>query len=136
MRVDEWIIPAPAEAVAIQALMWGLPLLTDNAGVSTQYPHDGGRHVRVTVAGGDTPNLVTDRPTLIFECWDFDEIGAETLANRVAAVLRRSPGHVFADHFVRGWEVASRPQNHPDPDTRMYRYQLTGAMSIRPSITQ
>src|SRR5699024_507201 len=134
MRVDEWIIPAPAAVVAVAAVNAVLAQFGDDASVSTGYPFEDHRHVTIEVTGGDSPNLVTDRAGLAMQCWDFDEVGAEQLAGRVAAVMRRTPGGRFAGHFVRAWDLAARPYSFPDPDSRMSRYQITGSLSIRPSI--
>ena len=134
MRVDELILPAPAEAVAVAIINQGLKWFTDKATVSVGYPIKDARHVKIVLTGGRTPNLVTDEATFAIECWDTDGIEAETLASRVAAIMRASPGSTYAGHFVRSWAFASRPQNFPVPDSRMYRYQFAGALGIRPTI--
>lgn len=133
MRVDEWILPVPAEAIGVTAVREGLAHWPDeSAVVSTRVPGDV-RCVRVTVAGGDSPNLITDRPRLVFECWDPDEVGAEQLASRVAAVMLRTPGQWINGFFVRAWNPYQRPYNFPDPEkTRLFRYQMAGDLSVRP----
>lgn len=135
MPAANWIVPAAAESVAVTIIRDGLAELGVPAVVATRYPKTDQTTVRVTVTGGTTPNLVTDAPTILVECWSATEVEAEQLANSTFACLTRCPGSVYAGSWVRGWDPGSRPQNYPDPDTHMSRYQFTGVLNIRPSIS-
>lgn len=89
------------------------------------------RLVKVTRTGGVRRNLVTDAPTVMFECWDVDDVAAAELGRVVRAEVQ-----ALADDAITG--VAYRSEvgglaNWPDPDSENARYVFTVELLVRGS---
>lgn len=120
--MTEVIVFPDAEAVLVAALkpVLGVPVVTR---VPVTRPPSFVRLVRV---GGSEPNLITDRATVVFECWAENAPDASDLAS-----LTR--GHVKAlvpDSFRR-YRLIAGPQSFPDPASETPRYQFTVQLDQR-----
>lgn len=88
------------------------------------------RMVRVVPRlGGTQRDLKTDRPRLVIECHDTDEIGAANLARTVRALIGSAAGgwigDVWCDQVDDGGLAAS-----DDPDTGTPRYLITVELHV------
>lgn len=87
------------------------------------------RFVRLVRVGGTQSNLVTDRPRIVFECWDTLGVGAANLAGLVRALVSAPvPGYVsgvWVDKVIDMGLAFS-----PDPDTNLPRYLVTAELHV------
>lgn len=87
------------------------------------------RFVRLVRVGGSTSNLITDRPRVVFECWDTLGVNAAALARIVRALVGAcAPGFVGSV-----WVDKSRDLGvvySPDPDTGIPRYLVTAELYV------
>lgn len=105
----------------------------DRATVRTRVPSPRPPYlIKVTRAGGNRANLVTERPLLIVECWAPDSVKAFALASEAWALLDGADGATVGGvvlDFPR--DALSSPINMPDPDTTNPRYQFTATPYAR-----
>jgi len=128
LGVAEYIPLHAAVPVVIAALRTYLP---GTVKIASKYPPaDPDFLVRVSRAGGSKSNLVTDSPTMLFECWARSEADAETLSGQVASALEAAQFESFMGAQLRGWSEAGRaPLDDPDKPG-MSRWQITGTLGI------
>lgn len=121
------------EALVVPYLSGRLTARDRAARVATKVPNPRPvRLVKVTRTGGPRRNLVTDAPTVMFECWDVDDVAAADLAR-----IARAEVMALADDAVPG--VAFRSEvgglaNWPDPDSENARYVFTVELLVRGSV--
>lgn len=137
----ELIVPKSSIAFAVQALAVGMgdadaewtgiyvadrkPDTTSGASLPSAF-------IRVTRSSGGMLNRVTDRATLLVECW-HDSARGEELALAAIAVLTRAAGQRqrFAGAFVRGIDNIQGPTDFPDPLTPSHdRFQFTADLLV------
>ena len=122
----ELIVPAPAVALVVKLLNDRLAAPVHSKVPATRPT----TFVRVSRAGGGMKNLVTDLPTLIFECWAPTEAEAEVLSNLVTGHLRAAQFESVNGTRLLGWSEAGRV-SFPDPALQSQaRWQVTGSLGI------
>lgn len=135
----ELIVPKPALAAGIAILTEELPgngfpgVFVSN---KRPGPEDGFQtyppvFVRLTRTGGGMINMVTDRATLLVECYADDSEVAELFANVCSATLARRYGHRrFAGAHIRGYS-GDGPTEFPDPLVPTHdRWQFLGELLV------
>ena len=108
-------------------------ILQDELGVPVYVipPKDAqGPYVRVSRVGGTVMNLVTDEPFMAVSGYSRDVFEASELANRAREVLLGCAGRFYGGVWVRRWRESAGPSNFPDPDSRLFRYQFSGVISL------
>ena len=121
------------EALAVGYLKAELAALSDSARVATSIPNPRpSRLVRVTRNGGAITWPATDKPLVIFQCWDTDTRKASDLCGIVRDLVWTLPDAVdgFGRDVRRVREVGG-PAYFPDPLTAFPRYQFTAEFHTR-----
>lgn len=77
---------------------------------------------------GGAYTLGKDEPNLAIQCWSNSETGAYTLALTLREVLRMSREYI--DQICKV-EIGTI-YNFPDPDSKMWRYQIDVYLVTRP----
>lgn len=114
-----------AEAFAITFLK----AQTAGLKIATKYPTTiPATFVRVSRTGGVGRDLVTDSPTLLFECTAEDSVVAGNLARRQHAIIMAAAR--ISDAVTRVTEV-SGVSFFPDPGTNRPRYQFAVQLDLR-----
>lgn len=138
--MTELIVAPASKDAAVQALAAGLPDADwINVNVSSKRPDDipgvnelPHAFIRVTRSGGGMLNRVTDRASLLVECW-HDGGRSEALANAAIGVLARAAGQRqrHAGAFLRGMDNVFGPTDFPDPLTPDHdRSQFTADLLV------
>lgn len=81
--------------------------------------------VRVTLAGGSQPDLVSEWSMLACQTWAAESVRASELCRLVKAYLCALDGQLVNGVFVQKVRVVGAPLYFPDPDTNSPRYQTT-----------
>ena len=115
--------PKPAMAAAVTILK-GLPVHVGTGAPKTTPA----QYVRVSRVGGGMSNIVTDRATILVECFADNGVAAETLANQARGLLFQSRGKVFAGCFIRWYTETQGPVDFPDEEKA--RYQFMGDLLV------
>ncbi len=124
--------PAPAVKTARTILANAIPDTT--VVTKLPFPDYPAKMIRVSRAGGHRPNIVTDAPRLLIECWTKTVEDAETLANTAIAALQNSQGTTTDGVFSRGFENIEGPVDFPDPQISDHeRWQFLGDLLLSTS---
>lgn len=131
--MSELLVFPDAESVVVSWLRPELGKTGITVPVATKMPNPRPpRFVRIVRTGGAQRDIVTDRATLVFECWDSSEPGAAQLAGIVRALLGAAApgwlGAVWSDRIVDLGMVPS-----PDLDAGSPRYLVTAELHLRGS---
>lgn len=118
--------PADVEAALIEYLA---PLGV-NVGTTVPNPAPAG-FIRVSRTGGGRPNVIEERPTMLFECWAADSVAAFDLASSCWELVAAAGGSFIAAGVWCDDPDPSMPINFPDPtyETRN-RYQFYAPMTF------
>lgn len=132
--MTELLVFPDAEAVVVG---WLRPELGKNGiviPVATKMPNPRPpRIVRIVRAGGVQRDIVTDRATMVFECWDSSAPAAANLAAVVRALLcAAAPGWLGTAWSDRIVDLGMVPS--PDPDSGSPRYLVTAELHLRGSV--
>ncbi|MGW5316722.1 hypothetical protein [Nocardia thailandica] len=129
--MPELIVFPDAEAVAVSWLQPQLVARGIAIPVATKVPNPRPpRFVRVVRTGGAQRDLVTDRATLVFECWDSSDPGAAQLAAVVRALLGAAvPGWLDTAWSDRIVDLGMVPS--PDLDAGSPRHLVTAELHLR-----
>lgn len=120
--------PKPAMAAAVTILK-GLPVpVATEVRKESPTQQNPPQYVRVSRVGGGMSNLVTDRATILVECFADNGVAAETLANQARGLLFQSRGKVFAGCFIRWYTETQGPVDFPDEGKA--RYQFMGDLLV------
>lgn len=93
------------------------------------------RLVRVSAAGGaGRQNLIQDRASLLFECWDTADLAAYDLAKLTRALIDALRDTTAGLTWVADVPSSSRPVFFPDPDTNLPRFQFTAELLIEGAV--
>lgn len=134
--MPEYIRRKPSVGAAVQVLKTNLavnePTFTGTTISSKRPSTDAGQplpdhYIRVTRSGGGMLNRVTDRSTLLVECYSAVGKG-EQLALSAIATLEAAAGQRqrHAGAFLRALDNVFGPTEFPDPLTPSHdRYQFT-----------
>lgn len=95
--------------------------------VSTRVPQERPvEFVRVVRVGGQRRNVITDRATVVIECWAGSDYDAAILCGLTRAYL-----FALAPDKVRRVSEIAGPQSFPDPISEHPRYQFTVQIDMR-----
>lgn len=92
--------------------------------------------VTVQRVGGPRRDLVTDSPSLMFDCYAGTGSAACSLANLVRALVHSWAGTFVNDCFVYQVTEFAGPQLMPDPRSTQSRYRFTASLDVRGTTTQ
>lgn len=125
--MTEAIVFPDVEALLVRYLP---PLL--GVGASTRVPNPRpDSFVVVRRVGGTRPNVITDVPVVVVECWAKTDVAASDLARLARAYVGAlAQSDVGGDYVRRVREVAG-PQSYPDPASSSPRYQMTVQIDTR-----
>lgn len=120
--MSEVIVFPDVEGILVSALNARL-----DEHVSTKVPNPRpASFVRLVRVGGNRRNVITDRATVVFECWAASNVAAERLC-----ALVRAHVHALAPDTVRRVREVAGPQSFPDPLSESPRYQFTAQIDTR-----
>lgn len=122
-----------AAAAFIELLDTELPAPFDDVTITDQVPETRpSRFVVVQRVGGTVESLITEKPHLVFECYDrksYDD--AHDLAQACRTVARAAARSQVGDIRCYGIEEIAGPAPLPDPISKMPRYTFTLAPLVR-----
>lgn len=85
----------------------------------------------VSRVGGTSPNLITDSPLVVFECWGETQTDASDLGRRVRAYVFALAQTDNDGEWVRRVVEVGGLQSFPDPVSGAPRYQFTVQIDTR-----
>lgn len=128
----EAILFPDAEAVAIEWLRQdlvdhGTPMVVADTVPDPRKP----AFVTVRRTGGPRRDLVTDMPSLTFDCWAEKASEASALANLVRALVGAWRGRSADGTTVYRVDEFAGPSKLPDPASKQSRYTFTASVAMR-----
>lgn len=132
--MTEVIVAPDAEQLVCDWLQPELSARGRDVPVGTRVPSPRpAEFVRVIQSGGERPNLVQDRPTLLVEGWAASESAARSLTELARGLIRSMPGQQIDGVMVYRVDELGGPTNLPDPDSAQSRYTITLSLLLRAS---
>ena len=121
------VVPGDIEAALVALLS---PAVGARVVTTIPNPHPG-RVVRVGRIGGTRTGLVVEKPLVLIECWESDEVAAWSLLQDVYAALTGAVQTFISPGVWLYSASLSGGVNYPDPASTYSRYQLTAELWVR-----
>lgn len=105
-------------------------ILTEPVSVGTP-PERPAAFVALKRIGGPRKNLVTDSPTVQFECFAATGSAAHDLSKSVRGRVHALTGESISGILVTRVQEFAGPANLPDPESDQPRYVFTASLDVR-----